>query len=171
MGLGVKFKNINSSDETSIVELSPLINCDEHRIMQVLLCLISNALKFTQEGEVQIEVEIVENTTEKKYLKGRAEADDGGFHDLVVAVRSRNIDPDELCIAGLFQNVNAARKPLKLVSPGLRTLTMNKITQTGIIPANSRKINLFSINISTKNRWQKENCRFQLYCLESVFGC
>ena len=37
--------------------------------MQVLLCLISNALNFTQEGEVQIEVEIVENTTEKKYLK------------------------------------------------------------------------------------------------------
>lgn len=40
----VKFVNIKEND----LELhSPIICCDEHRVMQVLLGLQSNALKFT----------------------------------------------------------------------------------------------------------------------------
>jgi len=34
----------------------PLITCDKRRIRQVLLNLISNAIKFTEEGEIRIEV-------------------------------------------------------------------------------------------------------------------
>ena len=50
---GVKFIGINkvTSDE-HIIGHSPNIYCDENRIMQVLLGLQSNALKFTQHGEV-----------------------------------------------------------------------------------------------------------------------
>ena len=37
---------------------SPQVACDEQRIMQVLLGLQSNALKFTEKGYVKIEVSI-----------------------------------------------------------------------------------------------------------------
>ena len=37
--------------------------------MQVLLVLQSNALKFTQEGEVYTEVEIITNVHDDKYLR------------------------------------------------------------------------------------------------------
>jgi signal transduction histidine kinase len=40
---------------------SPNIYCDEHRIMQVLLGLQSNALKFTEKGKIEIKVEIILN--------------------------------------------------------------------------------------------------------------
>lgn len=43
---------------------SPIICSDEYRIKQVLLGLQSNALKFTQDGNVTIEVEIM---TENEY--------------------------------------------------------------------------------------------------------
>ena len=33
--------------------------CDENRVMQVLLGLQSNALKFTEKGKVHIKVEII----------------------------------------------------------------------------------------------------------------
>ena len=45
-----------------------MINCDEQRVMQVLLCLQSNALKFTQRGEVSIKVQIVDEIL-GKFLK------------------------------------------------------------------------------------------------------
>ena len=35
-----------------------MIETDKQRVMQVLLCLQSNALKFTQDGDVHIIVEI-----------------------------------------------------------------------------------------------------------------
>lgn len=58
----VNFKNI-AADERIRKETdnSPLINCDEHRIMQVLLGLQANALKFTPKGKVQTDVEIIHN--------------------------------------------------------------------------------------------------------------
>ena len=40
---------------------SPIIKCDEQRIMQVLLGLQSNALKFTRTGRVKIYTKIVES--------------------------------------------------------------------------------------------------------------
>ena len=40
---------------------SPMARSDESRIMQVLLCLQSNALKFTVRGHVKIIVRIVED--------------------------------------------------------------------------------------------------------------
>lgn len=43
----VGFKGITQSEESLIIGNSPSICCDEHRIMQVLLGLQSNALKFT----------------------------------------------------------------------------------------------------------------------------
>lgn len=45
---GVKFKGILTSDDSLMKGFSPNICCDEHRIMQVLLGLQSNALKFTK---------------------------------------------------------------------------------------------------------------------------
>jgi len=41
---------------------SPIINGDEQRIMQVLLNLQSNALKFTRKGKVEIKVQLVEQS-------------------------------------------------------------------------------------------------------------
>ena len=39
---------------------SPMIHTDEQRLMQVILNLQSNALKFTQVGEVKIVAELIE---------------------------------------------------------------------------------------------------------------
>lgn len=53
----VKFKDIGGLDDKTKAT-SPIINCDEHRVMQVLLVLQANALKFTQKGKVETVVEI-----------------------------------------------------------------------------------------------------------------
>jgi two-component system sensor histidine kinase BarA len=66
------FKNISDDeavhDDVLIDIHSPLLICDEQRIMQVLLCLQSNALKFTEKGYVKIEVS-VEKKDKNKYLR------------------------------------------------------------------------------------------------------
>ena len=41
---------------------------DAQRVMQVLLCLQSNALKFTKDGEVEIIVNIEKNEEEENFL-------------------------------------------------------------------------------------------------------
>ena len=52
------FKNIREKDYIDSEGFSPFITHDEHRIKQVLLNLQSNALKYTQEGEIKIIVSI-----------------------------------------------------------------------------------------------------------------
>ena len=44
-----------------------LMKTDAQRVMQVLLCLQSNALKFTKDGEVEIIVDVIEKR-EEQYL-------------------------------------------------------------------------------------------------------
>jgi len=58
----VDFKNI-AENEVIVPNgmYSPIINSDEQRIMQVLLGLQSNALKFTRSGSIMIYVSIIEN--------------------------------------------------------------------------------------------------------------
>ena len=62
LNLEVEYENI-AEDESLVGEgkLSPMIKCDEQRIMQVLIGLQSNALKFTRDGRVKIYVRINES--------------------------------------------------------------------------------------------------------------
>ena len=46
-----------------------MINCDEHRIMQVLLGLQSNALKFTDKGKVETIIKKVKNENDEEFLR------------------------------------------------------------------------------------------------------
>ena len=58
----VEYENILQDNSFErIGYFSPLINCDEQRIMQVLLGLQANALKFTSDGKVKIYVRIVKS--------------------------------------------------------------------------------------------------------------
>jgi signal transduction histidine kinase len=58
-------KNIaETEEEAALGMMSPIISSDQDRLMQVLLGLQSNAIKFTQRGQVEIIAEIVE-------IKGR----------------------------------------------------------------------------------------------------
>ena len=50
---------INEVEEENGELRNPMIETDEKRVMQVLLCLYSNAVKFTQNGSVKIIVEII----------------------------------------------------------------------------------------------------------------
>ena len=50
--------NISEDEEDMLGSYSCLVETDKQRVMQVLLCLQSNALKFTQDGDVEIIVEI-----------------------------------------------------------------------------------------------------------------
>jgi signal transduction histidine kinase len=57
--LKVVYKNIsNKNNEGNNNDYSPLIYTDEQRMMQVLLALQSNALKFTKNCSVTIYAEI-----------------------------------------------------------------------------------------------------------------
>ena len=64
LGFEAEFLNVAAE-----LEGSPMICCDEHRIMQVLLGIQANALKFTQKGKVLTKVEILTNEDGKKLLK------------------------------------------------------------------------------------------------------
>ena len=67
LNMPIVFENIAESREAyqrnflSDGKYSPMIRSDESRIMQVLLGLQSNALKFTTKGHVKIRVRIVED--------------------------------------------------------------------------------------------------------------
>ena len=63
-----EFVNIAEKEGDCILQHSPMIKSDEQRIMQVLLGLQSNALKFTKKGKVIIRVEIFEEE-EKRYIQ------------------------------------------------------------------------------------------------------
>ena len=52
------FLNISEEEEDTLGCYSCMVETDKQRVMQVLLCLQSNALKFTQDGDVEIIVEI-----------------------------------------------------------------------------------------------------------------
>ena len=45
-----------------------MIETDEQRVMQVMLCLQSNAIKFTQKGGITIQVQI-SNKEDQDYLE------------------------------------------------------------------------------------------------------
>ena len=64
----VNYTNIGKNNE-ELGQESPMIFCDEHRIMQVLLGLQSNALKFTQNGKVETIVQIISDGSQDRYLK------------------------------------------------------------------------------------------------------
>ena len=63
--LFANFVNISKIEQDNLGSFSSLIVTDKQRIMQVLLCLQSNALKFTHEGEVEIIVEIRKISSER----------------------------------------------------------------------------------------------------------
>ena len=56
-----KYVNVAENEqEARLGYMSPYVYTDEDRVMQVLLALQSNALKFTNQGKVTIEVKILE---------------------------------------------------------------------------------------------------------------
>ena len=58
----VDFENMGFADNTANNNsYSPMICCDEHRIMQVLQAIQANALKFTQKGKVETVISIDQN--------------------------------------------------------------------------------------------------------------
>ena len=67
LSISIEFENIAHSNDdyqrNFLVDgkYSPMIRTDENRIMQVLLGLQSNALKFTTKGHVKIKVRIIED--------------------------------------------------------------------------------------------------------------
>jgi len=64
-----EFVNIaREGEEVEEGRHSPVIHCDEQRIMQVMLSIQSNALKFTKKGSVKIRVEI-EDKEEGQFIK------------------------------------------------------------------------------------------------------
>ena len=60
----VNFIRFSQTERNEEFECSPVINCDEQRIMQVLLSIQANAIKFTQKGRVLTEVEIIKVNNE-----------------------------------------------------------------------------------------------------------
>jgi signal transduction histidine kinase len=70
-GITISVTNKNLKEED---EMSPMIYTDEQRVMQVLLSLLSNAVKFTKKGSVEILVEIIKQVNfisehNQKFLK------------------------------------------------------------------------------------------------------
>ena len=66
--LHAEYINI-AENEQEDGQCSPMLNCDHERVIQLLLNLQSNALKFTERGSVKINVSIEEQEEERKQLK------------------------------------------------------------------------------------------------------
>ena len=67
--LSVKYLNIHVDPEgAELATFRPIIKTDRQRVMQVLLGLQSNALKFTHDGKVDIIVKIIPDD-DGKYLE------------------------------------------------------------------------------------------------------
>ena len=57
--LDTRFENILEGESPRPGKASPMINSDGQRVQQVLLCLVSNALKFTKRGGITISIRVV----------------------------------------------------------------------------------------------------------------
>lgn len=65
--LKANFVNINVGEDIS-KKYGPIFNSDKERIIQILLILQSNALKFTRNGKVRIICEAIESKNDQ-FLK------------------------------------------------------------------------------------------------------
>lgn len=69
----ISFENIISND------LPDYIEADENRIMQIVTNFISNAVKFTEQGKIQLRTEVLRKTTEDNSIAIKISVSDTGI--------------------------------------------------------------------------------------------
>ncbi|MEO5893113.1 MAG: response regulator, partial [Ferruginibacter sp.] len=82
-------KGLSITDSTCDTELSPVLIGDPYRLNQVLLNLISNAIKFTEKGCVDLSCSVVKDTTV--------------MQTILIEVKDTGIGMDELFVNNLFE--------------------------------------------------------------------
>ncbi|MEP7141737.1 MAG: PAS domain S-box protein [Ferruginibacter sp.] len=82
-------KGLSITNSTCDATLSPVLMGDPHRINQVLLNLISNAIKFTQKGCVDLSCLVIKDTPSRQMI--------------LIEVKDTGIGMDELFVNNLFE--------------------------------------------------------------------
>nr|WP_281384351.1 ATP-binding protein [Pelagicoccus albus] len=140
---------------TPTVEAALKLRGDRHRLRQVITNLINNALKFTDEGEIELSAEVIESQDRSKVLQ--------------IAIRDTGLGIPEESLDQLFDAFEQVKSTSErnFGGTGLGLTISSQIVQAmgGKITVSSREGtgSTFIVQIPLSDQYEKSDCTAKIY--------